>query len=102
MTEQTSPQGSFIQNPQVLTDRQLGLEEKKLTKEFHERIVSHLFSGAFLVFILIAALVIAGIFLLWSARTFEQVSEYWKWVVPLITTYIGYAIGKRPSESGNT
>lgn len=102
MTEHTQSQGSFIEHPQVLTDRQLGLEEKKLTKEFRERLISYIFSGTFLVFLLVASLIAAGISLLWSSRDFTQVSEFWKWIVPLVTTYIGYAIGKQPSGNSDT
>lgn len=99
MTNGAESPGSFIKKPQILSERQLGLEKEKLSKEFRERLVSHLFSGTFLVFLLIAALVAAGICLLWSTREFGQVTEYWKWVIPLVTTYIGYAIGKRDGGS---
>jgi hypothetical protein len=100
MTGQAASQGSFIQQPQVLTDGQLGLEEKKLAKEFRERLVNHLFSATFLVFLLVAALILAGICLLWSGREFAQIAEFWKWIVPLVTTFIGYAIGKQPNGTG--
>lgn len=102
MTEQSQPQGSFIEHPQILTERHLGLEEKKLSKEFRERLISHIFSGTFLVFLLVASLVGAGIGMLWSGREFAQITEFWKWIVPLVTTYIGYAIGKQPSGNGDT
>lgn len=95
MKNENTNQNSLILESRVLTDRELGLEEKKLDKEFRERVVGHLFSAVFLVFLLVAVLVFAGVgMLIWSNRDFKEVTEYWRWIVPLVTTYIGYAIGK--------
>jgi hypothetical protein len=76
----------------------MGLETAKLKKEFRERLMMHLFSASFLVFLIVLAMVGAGIAMLFGARGFSEVSEFWKWIIPLTTTYIGYAIGKSPKH----
>lgn len=90
---------SFIHTPKRISATELGLETAKLKKEFRERLLSHLFSATFLVFLIILILIIAGVLLLFSeSRQFTEISEYWKWVIPLSTTFIGYAIGKPPKN----
>lgn len=44
-------------------------------------------------------MVVAGVILLCGARKFEEIAEYWKWIVPIVTTYIGYAIGDKNSTA---
>ena len=90
--------GSFIHSPRRITANQFGLEEVKLRKEFRERLMSHLFSASFLVFLIVLVMVGAGVAMLFGGRTFSEVSDYWKWIIPLATTYIGYAIGKSPKS----
>lgn len=101
MANEYPTKGRFVGISRTIDEKQLGLEEKRLSKEFKERIISNLFSPNFLTFLLIASLIGAGIGLLFSDRTFEHVSEYWKWIVPLITTYIGYSIGKQSDSKGD-
>lgn len=93
----TNPEGksSFINTSKRINASELGLETAKLKKEFRERLLSHLFSSNFLVFLLILILISAGVLLLFNqGREFSEISEYWKWITPLATTYLGYAIGK--------
>lgn len=88
----------FIKASKTLTDGELGLEGKKIDKQFHEKVVDHLFSATFLVFLLVVIMVGAGIGLLWGGRAFAEVTEYWKWIIPIVTTFIGYAIGNNQSD----
>lgn len=89
----------FINTSRRVTPAEMGLETAKLKKEFRERMMAHLFSASFLVFVIVVILVLAGVGMLFGERDFNQISEYWKWTVPLTTTYIGYAIGKPKHDS---
>lgn len=101
MTE-TEGKSSFIHTPKRISASELGLETAKLKKEFREKLLSHLFSATFLVFIIIFMLVIAGVILLFSSkREFTEISEYWKWVIPFATTYMGYAIGQSRKQDAS-
>ncbi len=75
------------------------LEHKRLSKEFKEQILSKLFSSQFFVFLITAAVIASGLIFIQKTTELEKIIEYWKIILPLITTYIGYAIGRaRDSE----
>jgi hypothetical protein len=44
-------------------------------------------------FVIISSLVIVGI-VLSITKPWNEVSEYWKWIIPVITGYLGYLFGK--------
>ena len=35
-----------------------------------------------------------------KTQELEKITEYWKIILPLITTYVGYAIGKNQGSGG--
>lgn len=94
LTDNQQAKNGFIHTARRVSPSEMGLETAKLKKEFRERLMTHLFSAPFLVFLIVVILVVAGVALLLGDRDFNQISEYWKWIIPLTTTYIGYAIGK--------
>ncbi|MEQ4255438.1 hypothetical protein [Pseudomonas syringae] len=95
----SDPDNSFIGGYRTITPQEMGLEETKLKKEFRERLLSYIFSAVFLVFFIILIMVFAGVAMLFGNRDFSQITEYWKWVIPLATTFIGYAIGRGPKDA---
>ena len=70
------------------------LENKRMQKEFKENLLSKVFSSHFLVFLITAAVVLSGLLFMDKTAEFEKIIEYWKAILPLLTTYIGFAIGK--------
>lgn len=79
------------------------LDHKKETTElsikFKEKIIAGLLSANFFVFIIIIAVVYSGFhYMTIQDVKKEDIVEYWKLILPVITTYIGYAIGKNSSD----
>lgn len=63
--------------------------------EFKEKWLEKLFSPNFLVFIVTLLVIGSGfIFMYVETVTKSDIVEYWKLILPVVTTYIGYAIGK--------
>ena len=70
-------------------------ESNKATAAFREKLLTQLFSVNFLVFVITAMVIISGfIFMTKESASFENIKNYWQLILPLVTTYIGYAIGK--------
>jgi hypothetical protein len=70
------------------------LAHKKMRKEFNENILGKLFSSHFFVFLVTAAVVASGLMFMQKTAELEKIIDYWKVILPLVTTYIGYAIGR--------
>lgn len=67
---------------------------KKLSNEFWQNLTENLFSSGFLVFIVTCLVVASGFVYMNKANSLAETTEYWKLILPVVTTYIGYAIGK--------
>jgi hypothetical protein len=76
------------------------LAKRKLDKEFHENVLSKLFSSNFLVFLVTVAVIASGLIFMQKTSELEKIIDYWKVILPLVTTYIGYAIGRGKSDDG--
>ena len=70
------------------------LEGKRMKKEFNENLLAKVFSSHFFVFLVTSAVVVSGLMFMQKTNELEKVIEYWKVILPLVTTYIGYAIGR--------
>jgi amino acid transporter len=73
-------------------------ENKKLTKEILLSVVDNLFSIHFLVFVIVMLISYSGYAMLQKESDFNKVIEFWKVIIPVITTYMGYAIGKKTGK----
>ena len=74
-------------------------ENNKLTLEFKGKWLEKIFSANFLVFVIVILVIISGfIFMRTDEVTKPEIMDYWKLILPVVTTYIGYAIGKGHSS----
>jgi hypothetical protein len=71
---------------------------KKLSNEFWQGFTDNLFSANFLVFIITCLIVASGFIYMGKAKSLAEVIEYWKLILPIVSTYIGYAIGKSKNK----
>ncbi|BEU19996.1 hypothetical protein [Paraburkholderia sp. 22B1P] len=70
-------------------------ENNKINLEFREKWLEKIFSANFLVFLVTILVIISGfIFMRISGVAKGDIVEYWKLILPVVTTYVGYAIGK--------
>jgi hypothetical protein len=71
------------------------IETTRQALEFKDKWLEKIFSSNFLVFV-ITVLVIASGFVFMSIKDVlkSDIVDYWKLILPVVTTYIGYAIGK--------
>ena len=67
---------------------------KKLSNEFWKNFTENLFSSSFLVFLVTCLVIASGFVIIYKLNTLNEIIEYWKVVLPVVSTYIGYAIGK--------
>lgn len=74
------------------------IEKNKIKMEFREKILLNIVSPQFLVFIVTLMVLISGFLFIYKFTEYDKVIEYWKIILPLITTYVGYAIGRRFKE----
>ncbi len=77
-------------------------KKKELNSKTIEVMVNKVFSPDFLVFIIVLCVLFAGINFIDDKKTFEDIKSFWQILIPIITTYIGYAIGsgKNKLEDG--
>lgn len=74
-------------------------ENSKLDNKLKEQWVEKLFSPHFFVFVITIFIIASGfVFMIRDDSEKVDVVEYWKLILPVVTTYIGYAIGKGKSE----
>lgn len=70
-------------------------ENNKLNIEFKEKCLEKLFSANFLVFIITTLVIGSGfVFMYVSGATTADIMNHWRSILPVVTTYMGYAIGK--------
>ncbi|MFQ2078971.1 hypothetical protein ACK33T_19140 [Aeromonas veronii] len=70
-------------------------ENKKLNNEFWLSLVNNIFSIHFFVFIIVIFVAFSGYNMIQKESDFSKVIEFWKVIIPVITTYMGYAIGRK-------
>ncbi len=76
-------------------------ENNKLTLEFKEKWLEKLFSPNFLVFLVTIIVIVSGfVYMGVEGVAKADILDYWKLILPVVTTYIGYAIGKGKQEDG--
>ena len=75
------------------------IEAIAIGDETKQKLLEQLFSPNFLVF-LVTVLVIASGFIFMSRENaaIDNIIKYWQMILPVVTTYIGYAIGKGKSK----
>jgi hypothetical protein len=100
MTADKSQKSSFHPSQlKITTPIQADLATKQLNKEFRENVIASLLSANFLVFLITLFVLVAGFVIMIKTNEFEKIIDFWKVILPLITTYVGYAIGKGKSET---
>ena len=84
-----------IDTEQVKAHLDFYTESNKVNAAVKEKWLEKLFSPNFLVFIITSLVVISGlIFMSKEGIELSNIMEFWKLILPVVTTYIGYAIGK--------
>jgi len=84
-----------IDTEQVKAHLNFHSETNKVNAAVKEKILENLFSANFLVFIVTFTVIISGlIFMSRDKVEISNIIEYWQLILPVVTTYIGYAIGK--------
>lgn len=70
-------------------------ENNKINLEFRDKWLEKLFSANFLVFIVTVAVIASGfVYMRIDGVAKGDINEYWKLILPVVTTYIGYAVGR--------
>ncbi len=70
-------------------------ETNRLQLEFKQKWIDNLFSANFLVFLVTLVVMASGfVYMRIDGVAKSDIFEYWKLILPVVTTYIGYAIGK--------
>ncbi|EGR4455355.1 hypothetical protein GWZ74_15245 [Vibrio cholerae] len=84
---------------QVKALYELHSETNKVQAETKQKLLEQMFSPNFLVF-LVTVLVIASGFIFMSRENaaIDNIIKYWQMILPVVTTYIGYAVGKGKSK----
>ncbi len=96
---QTPQTGIDKEHIKVQLDHQT--ENNKLTLEFKEKWLEKLFSANFLVFLVTIIVLVSGfVFMGVEGVAKADILDYWKLILPVVTTYIGYAIGKGKQSNG--
>lgn len=91
-------QGTGIDKEHVKVQLDYHKETNKQNLAFKEKCIDNIFSANFLVFIVTTMVIISGLIYMGAdGVTKTDIIDYWKLIIPVITTYIGYAIGKGKS-----
>lgn len=76
-------------------------ETNRLHLEFKEKWLEKLFSANFLVFLVTLIVIVSGfVYMRVEGVAKNDIVEYWKLILPVVTTYVGYAIGKGKQSDG--
>jgi hypothetical protein len=62
-----------------------------------KELISRLITPSFYSFILLI-LIIVGTIIVSSKMNYDQITNFWEIIIPLLTTYLGYAIGKNDKD----
>jgi hypothetical protein len=90
------PKTGIDANPdQVKALFDLHSETNKVNAASKDKLMEQLFSANFLVFIVTVLVIVSGfIFMAKDKTDFDSIFKFWQLILPVVTTYIGYAIGK--------
>lgn len=78
------------------------IEALKIKSEFWHNILSkHIFCNHFYVFFITAVVALSGVMFSILSNSSKDINEYWKIIMPIITTYMGFAIGKKVKTDKN-
>lgn len=97
------PQGKLtgIDKDHIKVQLDYQTENNKLTLEFKEKSLEKLFSPNFLVFLVTIIVLTSGfVYMGVDGVAKADILDYWKLILPVVTTYIGYAIGKGKQGNG--
>ena len=84
-----------IDTEQVKAHLNYHSEVNKTSAAVKEKLFDHLLSANFFVFLIIVLIVLSGIlFMNRENSKFDEIITFWQLIIPVVTTYIGYAIGK--------
>lgn len=84
-----------IDTEQVKAHLEYHAEANKVNAAIREKWLEQLFSANFLVFFVTVLVVISGfIFMSRDNANIDNILNFWRMILPVVTTYIGYAIGK--------
>jgi amino acid permease len=76
-------------------------ENNKMTLEYKEKWFEKLFSPNFFVFIVTILVLVSGfVYMCVDGVVKGDIIDYWKLILPVVTTYIGYAIGRAKQVDG--
>ena len=88
-----------VDTEQVKAHLEYYSETNKMNAAVREKWLEKLFSPSFLVFVVVVLIILSGfIFMSRDDSQVDSVFTYWKLILPVVTTYIGYAIGKGRSS----
>lgn len=79
-------------------EAQTQLEQGRLKNDIHKLLIFKLLSSDFLVFLLILLIVISAVIFMVRTNDIDKSFEYWKYIFPIIGTYMGYAFGSRNKD----
>jgi hypothetical protein len=89
-----------IDTEQVKAHLKFHSEANKVSAAVKAKWLEQLFSSNFLVFIITLIVIISGfVFMSRDNADIKNIIEYWQLILPLVTTYMGYAIGKGKAAS---
>jgi hypothetical protein len=74
------------------------VERTKLWSEVWHKLADRLLSAPFLAFFLVLLVVAAGLWFVGTKSDVKDIMEFWKLILPVVTLYVGYAIGKGKEE----
>lgn len=76
-------------------------ETNRLELEFKDKRLERLLSANFLVFVVTLVVIVSGfIYMRVDGVAKADIVEYWKLILPVVTTYVGFAIGKGTQRDG--
>lgn len=88
-------QNTGIDKDQVMVQLDYHKETNRINLEFKQKWIDKLFSANFLVFLVTVVVMLSGfVYMRVDGVVKADIIEYWKLILPVVTTYIGYAIGK--------
>ena len=86
-------------------DQSAKIQQKKLDNESEQNrlkhdLYKHLYSPQTFAFLLILLIVVAGLVVAARWNDVNEVKSFWSIITPLVSTYIGFAIGGAFKERG--
>lgn len=92
---QSQPTDGLRARPRKLTP---DIERTRVWAELWHKLFDRLLSAPFFAFLLVLLVLLAGLWFQSSKSDTKEVMEFWKLILPVVTLYVGYAIGKGNDE----